>query len=220
MSQQLGSKDATETARRFSPALFGIIAICFLLPFVAITCSGTEMFQLQGLDLVTGTELGQDDLSSEFRDGFQQLEDGFGGVVTEEDSGDNDKIPAEPAAIVALALAIIGLVVGFAVKGDRGPLLSALIGILGVLALIALRMMFKVEPEPGASAEEVQQVESLIGYDWGIGWWIALLLFLVQPILHFGALRDRFAPRRPTTSGGSPSGAPPPSPPAGPPSEG
>ena len=190
MSQQPNVGETVEKARRYSPALFGIIAICFLLPFVAITCSNQELFELTGLDLVTGTDVGEDDLSSEFTEGFNQLEEGFGGEETTEtsDSGEETAIPAEPAAIVALVLAILGLVAGFALKGDRGPLVSAVTGILGVLALLALRVMFKVE-DPSATAEELQQAETIIGYKWGMGWWLAFLLFLAQPILHFSALK-------------------------------
>lgn len=211
MSQQPNVGDTVEKARRFSPALFGIIAICFLLPFVAITCSGQELFSLSGLDLVTGTEVGQDDLASEFTEGFNQLEEGFGGeTTTETEAADEETaIDPEPAAILALALAVIGLIAGFALKGDRGALVSALAGILGVLALLALRMMFKVE-DPAASAEELQQAEAIIGYEWGMGWWLAFLLFLAQPILHFTALKGLRSGGKTTHTGSAPPPADPP----------
>lgn len=69
--------------RIFSPALFGLIIICFMLPFVSISCGGTEVANLHGIDFITGaSEQGQD-------------------------------MDPNPLAIIALASAVIGLAVGF-----------------------------------------------------------------------------------------------------------
>ena len=40
-----------------SPAIFGITAILFILPFVEISCSGTTLYSLSGFDMVTGTNI-------------------------------------------------------------------------------------------------------------------------------------------------------------------
>ncbi|MEA4924002.1 MAG: FHA domain-containing protein [Syntrophomonadaceae bacterium] len=40
--------------RIISPALFGLILICFVLPFVNISCSGQELLNLSGYDLMSG----------------------------------------------------------------------------------------------------------------------------------------------------------------------
>lgn len=72
--------------KKLSPALFGIIIICFLLPFVGVSCGGTEVLQLNGLDLVKG---------------FTQ---------------DGQGIDPNPLAIISLLAAIAGLAVGFMEK--------------------------------------------------------------------------------------------------------
>lgn len=72
-----------QTKRRLSPALFGIALLCFLLPFVSVSCGGTEVFKLNGLDFVKGiSEQGQ-------------------------------AMDPSPLAIIALISAVIGLCIGF-----------------------------------------------------------------------------------------------------------
>lgn len=72
-----------QTKRRVSPALFCIILLCFLLPFVSVSCGGTEVFKLNGLDFVQG--------------------------ISEQGQG----MDPSPLAIIALISAIIGLCIGF-----------------------------------------------------------------------------------------------------------
>jgi len=66
--------------RVFSPALFGLILICFLLPFVNISCSGQELGSFNGLQLITGTKI------------------------------QGEAIDPHPIAIIIFLIAIIGLI--------------------------------------------------------------------------------------------------------------
>lgn len=178
---QRNDDDVVEKARRFSPAMFAVIAVCFFLPFVALTCAGQELFSVKGIDLVTGTEITEDDLSGDVRDSLQQFEEGFGETPTDDSADENDKLDPQLWAIVALAAAVVGVVGGLVLRDRRGRLLSAISGIVGAVSLILLRATFDVES--GADAgQEIGQVS--IGYEWRLGWWLALLLFLVQPLLH------------------------------------
>lgn len=204
------NEDVAGRARRFSPALFGIVAICFFLPFVALTCAGQELFDVRGIDLVTGTEITEEDLSGDVRDTLGQFED-LGSETTTETTDEGDKLDPQLWAIVALVVAVAGLIVGFALRDKNGPKLSAIFGIVGAVSLILLRVTFDVEGE----ADTGQEIGSIdVGYDWRLGWWLALLLFLVQPLLHLTSRRriaaagDRSLPNAPPPpSTGGPSGA-------------
>ncbi len=45
-----------EPIKKFSPALFGVIILCFFLPFANLSCSGQTVMTLTGFQLITGTE--------------------------------------------------------------------------------------------------------------------------------------------------------------------
>lgn len=51
------------TKGKVSPALFILVIICFLLPFVDLSCSG-QSFTINGFDFVTGTSMGGEKLPS------------------------------------------------------------------------------------------------------------------------------------------------------------
>ncbi len=44
-------------AKRISPALFGLALICFVLPWINVSCAGKEVASFSGIQLVTGTTI-------------------------------------------------------------------------------------------------------------------------------------------------------------------
>ena len=226
MSQTASAGDPMETARKFSPGLFGIIVILFFLPFVAVTCSGTEMFTLKGLDLVTGTEITEDEIrDSEIGEQLTQFEEGFGGETTES-SGEPTKIDMQIFAVLALIAAVVGLITGFLLKGRRGALAAAISGVVGALSLLILRSTFEVEAT-GDAAEQAgtaEQIGDVVGYDWKLGWTLAFVLFLIAAVVQgMYLMRGRGATSTTSTLGhtgttttpsttttGDPYGSPPP----------
>ena len=69
--------------QKVSPALFGIILLCFFLPFIDITCNRLEVTSVTGFQMVTG------------------------GAV------EKQKVKAEPLAILVFVSAIAGLGLSF-----------------------------------------------------------------------------------------------------------
>lgn len=103
--------------RAVSPALFAIILICFLFPFVDISCSGDRVASFDGFDLIFGKSV----QGSEYRSGDVSF-----------------------AAALAFFFALLGLVVGLGIslrKGKVGrlPGIPAVMGAVGFLALLALK---------------------------------------------------------------------------------
>ncbi|MGI6434905.1 MAG: zinc-ribbon domain-containing protein [Syntrophomonadaceae bacterium] len=91
--------------RIISPALFGIILICFLLPFMSVSCGGHEIGQVSGIELAFGTDL------------------------------EGEDIDPYPPALFALAAAVIGLVISFWKKGKLLAALAGLGGFASLIAL-------------------------------------------------------------------------------------
>jgi len=123
---------------KVSPALFVVTILCFLFPFVTVSCNGQKVASLSGMQLATGTSVEQ-----------QQV---FGPPRKE-------KVTAEPLATVALVCALAGL--GLSFLGVRAAIAPAGAGALGALLLVILQSklnsditdkgqgMFKVEFEAG-----------------------------------------------------------------------
>ena len=108
---------AVKGLRAVSPALFAIILICFLFPFVDISCSGERVASLDGFDLIFGKSV----QGSEYRSGGVSF-----------------------AAALAFFFALLGLVVGLALtlrKGGVGrlPAVPAVMAVIGFVTLLALR---------------------------------------------------------------------------------
>jgi hypothetical protein len=96
--------------RWMSPPVFGVILLCFLFPFITVSCEGEEA-TFTGVQLATGR--GMDEVSP--------------GLL------EHVAIP-DPFVIIALLFAAAGLVLGF-VRGRRALLWASVAGALGAIAL-------------------------------------------------------------------------------------
>lgn len=96
-------------AKKFSPAIFGIVIICFFLPFINISCSGQKIATLSGIQLVSGTTM------------------------------EGRKINPEPWAVVAFISSIAGLGLSFMKSRKSSILaaVSGAIGVISLLLLKA-----------------------------------------------------------------------------------
>jgi hypothetical protein len=198
---------ASEETRRRSPIFFAVIALCFLLPFVSVECSGQRILTMKGLDLVTGAE---PEISEDFEEQFDLGDTGDTGDETAVDPGDIETETGVESendpnlwAIIALAAAIAGLILSLVLR-LRSRLLGATITALIVFAsLVILRFDISADTDEAAG---------IVGVEYRFGYWIALLLALVLSIAHVMELRR---PSRAATTAGVPP-APPPSEPPGP----
>lgn len=176
---------ARET-RRFSPALFGIIVLCFLLPFLTVTCVDQEVLTLKGVDLVLGLT---PEMNPEFEESFDSignddLETGAGeGSDITVDESDADETDFNPvlSAIAALAAALVGLVLSFLYRDRRRTLSAAIAAGVVVLSLLYLRV--EVKPESGGGG--------IVTLKYRFGYWIALLLGLLLLVVHGLDLRRK-----------------------------
>jgi lipopolysaccharide export LptBFGC system permease protein LptF len=99
-----------ESLKKFSPAVFGIILICFMLPWVNLSCQGQNAATFSGLQLVTGTAVQQQ----------------------------NQKVKSEPLAVAVLVLTILGLALSF-LKDKKSSIIPGIIGVAAFILLLLLK---------------------------------------------------------------------------------
>jgi hypothetical protein len=141
--------------RKLSPSIFGLILICFFLPFATISCQQQQLLSLTGVQLVTGTTIEE---PSFFQSEAKQ-----------------QKIPGEPLAAFALVSTCVGLGTSF-LKSRKNAIIPAVVGALGSVLLLSSKA--KIDNEV------LQQGRGLVQVEYGIGFWLSFLLFLVASVLN------------------------------------
>ena len=99
-----------ESLKNFSPAVFGIILICFMLPWVNLSCEGHNAAPFSGIQLVTGTTVEQQ----------------------------NQKVKSEPLAVAVLVLTILGFALSF-LKDKKSSIIPGIIGAAAFILLLMLK---------------------------------------------------------------------------------
>jgi zinc-ribbon domain len=140
---------------KVSPVLFLVTVLCFLLPFVTVSCNGQKIATFSGTDLAFGTTINQPQAQQPF--GFPQPRRGSG-----------ERVKAEPVATMAFLCAIAGI--GLSFLAIRLALVPAITGALGTLLLFALQL--KLNDDISKRAQGAFQL------DFQAGFILALLLFI------------------------------------------
>jgi zinc ribbon protein len=138
----------TRMKSKVSPILFLVTVLCFLLPFITVSCNGQKIASLTGTELAFGSSVEQPQI--------------FGGATAKR------HIDAEPIATIAFLCALAGIAVGFLVA--RMPLVSGIVGAVGTLFLLIL--MGKISGDAG------KQAQGLLQIDYGPGFILSVLLFI------------------------------------------
>lgn len=116
---------------------FAVGVLLFFLPFMEIKCNETTLVQMSGLNMVTGAE---PKVGSDFEQMAKGLDTKNDGTKTTTKSEKKGKVYI--AAILALALGVIGVAISFMNKGGYNPV-KMIAGAVGAVALIIL--MFQVK---------------------------------------------------------------------------
>lgn len=151
---------------KISPGLFGIIIFCFFLPFITVSCQNHDIVRLSGIQLVVGTEIKEPSSISSFD--------------TKTKTEKRQKINSDAKIVVAFLSAIFGLVLSIVYLLKRVSTLPIMCGILASLGFLML-LFFKVS----ADNEILKQGQGILQLKYNIGFWLSLLLFLVNGIVNF-----------------------------------
>jgi len=152
-----------------SASFFAVVLICFLFPFVTVSCNEQTVAQVSGVDLVTGTTIEAPGTASVPQDTLPE-----NAPNTDRES----EIPADGRAILAAAAAIGGLVSSLIANKARLSAIPMALSLLGVLMLLLIRS----EVEEKAASAGVGLVGVSVNY--GIGYWGALIFFLAAIFLN------------------------------------
>lgn len=164
--------------RPIQPAIFGLAALSFLLPFAHVSCSTDQAAQsgpiaedlgegseeLKGYELVVGR-----DLQPEVAEGFA-IEEG------------DVHVGGEPFAVVAFAAALAGVGAVFVPQARRRAVGGLVAGAIGLLSLIVLGL------------SPVQRTFGLLEVSWKLGYWVCLALFALATAVAYLEQRDERPP--------------------------
>ncbi|QER41756.1 hypothetical protein F1847_02940 [Thermodesulfobacterium sp. TA1] len=133
--------------KKISPALFGIVILCFFLPWFSVSCQGQKIITVTGIQLVTGTTIEEPKMPLEL--GVNQ-------------KNEKRKIEGEPIAILILLAAIAGLGLNFLLKGKRRAVGSVAVGGAGISLLLILKL--KLDKNIMKETGGMLQLNSEIGF--------------------------------------------------------
>jgi hypothetical protein len=105
-----------ESLKKFSPVVFGIVLICFMLPWVNLSCEGHNAAPFSGIQLVTGTTVERQ----------------------------NQKVKSEPLAVAILVLIVLGFALSF-LKDKKSSIIPSIIGAAAFALLLMLKSKIDTE---------------------------------------------------------------------------
>ena len=153
-----------ELKKILNPVLFLIIIICFFLPFFNLTCQQQKIASITGFELISGTTIS----TNGFDKGMKDLSiPGLNKGTKTED------VSPEPLALIALLLAVAGLIVSF--FGKISDIGAASAGLLGTMVLIFLSS-FISDNILGKVGYQPLAVECAMGY------YLSLIFFIIALI--------------------------------------
>lgn len=137
---------------KFGRFITGLTIACFFLPFFGVSCDGVDVITISGADMAGGCRPGG--LIADAADQAKKKGQMDGGASAKGDIS-VDKVPREPLAIVALALAFV--VFGLAWMRTRPAMVGAVvlsIGCLGALTGLYLKVGKKLEDDVAAQTSK------------------------------------------------------------------
>ena len=167
-------------ARKLSPAPFGLVLLCFFLPFVHVSCSGERVTTFSGFQLVTGTEVSDADISKSMG---RSMGMGTGLPPELRSSSERRKVGPELWAVAAFLTAIAGLAISF-IKDRRGWIGGVIAGSVGAVMLLLLKL--KIDNDVVREGRKLGREfgKGLLEVQYATGYHLALLVFIGAAALH------------------------------------
>lgn len=191
---------AAEATRRLSPALLGIVVLCFLLPFLSVQCAGQTIISFSGFDLVLGSEV---EVDPEFEEGLSDVTGGFGETEESATQEAADEVGPNIFVIGALLAALASVALALLFRSRSRHLALAITA--GLVPLSLIGFWFDVNAD-------TNEFEGVVEFKYGLGYWGSLLIGLAVSLAHLQRHRrpDAFNVVAP---GAAPRPPPPPPPP-------
>jgi hypothetical protein len=133
--------------KKISSLAFAFAALCFLMPFVNVSCQGHTVRSLTGTQLALGTEMVQPT-------GFGQPQ--------------SRKVPPDSFAAAALALSVAGIFVTFG-PGKIFKMATVVTTAMGIICLLILKT--------NLDSEIVKSGGGALKLEYGGAFWMAIVMF-------------------------------------------
>ncbi|GEM_PF-6780283 len=183
---------------KFGKALHIVVVAAFFLPFFGVSCADKDMpgesmdiITISGTDMAFGCAPGG--LASEAKDQSER-----GGMTGGSLDMKIDKVPIEPLAIIALLLAVGGVLVAFLAKGRNAIMGSLIASVLCLGAVIGIYFKVGGEIKNDIAAKMKDDIEkssmmrgSTVDSGGRMGLWISLGCLAGCIALSAMALKDR-----------------------------
>ena len=150
--------------RLLSPSGFGLVMICFFLPFLDLKCNDESFKTLKGIELITGSTISNVSLPPVSKDGSKQLS------IQPPDQ----QIERNYFAVAAFLLGLGGLALQFLMRHGK-TVFTAVIGFGGGLSLLLMRI--QIDNEIQKTTEGLNRY--MFRAEYCYGYWIALIAFLI-----------------------------------------
>ena len=144
-----------KSVKNISPAIFGIIVICFFLPFINVSCSDQKLMSFTAFQMVTGTTIQQPSMFGE--------------------NTERQEVDPEPLAIAIFACVIAGLLLSF-IKNRKTAILPLICAIVGIATLLMLKS--KIDNDVLNEGGGILQIDYVFGF------WSILLLLIIAVLLN------------------------------------
>lgn len=144
-----------DSLKKISPALYGIIIICFFMPFTTASCSGQKFLTLTGFQMVTGTAVRQPNMFGQERK--------------------PEKIRPEGYAVAAFLLAVAGLAISLS-RNKKANFYSAVVSAGGVVSLLLLKTKL--------DQDVINSGQGLIQLEYNFGYWASFFVYILSVVLN------------------------------------
>ncbi|MEE8422120.1 MAG: hypothetical protein V3S31_05015 [Dehalococcoidia bacterium] len=136
--------------RNLGTGLYLFVLLLFLTPWLSVECAGITV-DVTGVDMALGNDT--------------------------EIAGQTSEGDVELFALAALLFAVAGAGLFFFMRERAGAVARALVGVLGGLSMIALKLKVDGDIDSGFGGGDLASVGGLINVSWEIGFWLTVLGF-------------------------------------------
>ena len=164
-------RKSPEQHARWASIGAAIVIICFFLPWVSVSCSGTEIAQVSGWGLATGSYVNE--ISNSMSESLGGLGSLFGDSYNLSDYMDTGSAQTYPGLFLVPILGAIGFI--SLTNKKAGALAAAIAGVAGIITMIVVGSKLGGSLSGDYTFYSIQ-VNYLFGY---VFEWIGFILMLI-----------------------------------------